>query len=148
MARFTIKGNPTKRQLVEQIYSYAISESFEAYKGQYATTEYDKAQSSIYAFRREFFELWQPCTRFIDNGNIWGHPHAAKAVCADGIVRKVRLNQSPDTFFSWSGRVTIKKLTVTGYVHADDSGELVFSAYMLGKNYDALNKKCEGKVVY
>lgn len=61
-------------------------------------------------------------TGFITNGNAWGHPHAAYALCFDGRVRKVRLNQAADTWFSWSGRVTIKGVTVSGYVTKTDQG--------------------------
>ena len=55
-------------------------------------------------------------TGFITNGNAWGHHHAAYARCFDGKVRKVRLNQAADTWFSWSGRATIKGVTVRGYI--------------------------------
>jgi hypothetical protein len=61
-------------------------------------------------------------TGFITNGNAWGHPHAAFALCFDGKVRKVRLNQQADSFFSWPGRVTIKGVTVSGYVTGADNG--------------------------
>ena len=61
-------------------------------------------------------------TGFVSNGNVWGHPHAAYALCFDGRVRKVRLNQVADTWFSWSGRVTIKGVTVRGYITGTDNG--------------------------
>ena len=68
-------------------------------------------------------------TGFIDNGNIWGHPHAARALCEDGKIRKVRLNQSPDTAFSWSGRASIKGKTVRGFVYHGDGGTMRFTTY-------------------
>ena len=61
-------------------------------------------------------------TGYITNGNAWGHPHAAYALCFDGKVRKVRLNQAPDTWFSWSGRATINGVTVRGYITGTDHG--------------------------
>ena len=61
-------------------------------------------------------------TRMITNGNPWGHPHAAYALCFDGKVRKVRLNQQADTWFSWPGRATIRGITVRGYVTRTDDG--------------------------
>lgn len=67
-------------------------------------------------------------TGFITNGNIWGHPHAARAICEDGKVRKVRLNVSPDSTFSWSGRASIKGKTVRGFVYKDEGG-LRFTTY-------------------
>lgn len=67
-------------------------------------------------------------TGFITNGNAWGHPHAAYALCFDGKFRKVRLNQQADSWFSWSGRVTIKGVTVCGYVTGTDNG-LEFRLY-------------------
>lgn len=59
-------------------------------------------------------------TSFVTNGNAWGHPHAAYAICFDGKVRKVRLSQQTDSFFSWPGRVTIKGVTVRGYIAFTD----------------------------
>lgn len=67
-------------------------------------------------------------TGFISN-NIWGHPHAATAICEDGKVRKVRLNQSPDTYFSWTGRTSLKGKTVRGMVYYGDGGELRFTTF-------------------
>lgn len=46
----------------------------------------------------------------------WEHPTAMKAQCEDGVIRTIRLNQQADTFFSWSGRTTIKGKSVRGYV--------------------------------
>ena len=50
----------------------------------------------------------------------WNHPLAMKAICEDGVIRTIRLNQQADTFFSWPGRTTIKKKSVTGWVSCDD----------------------------
>ena len=61
-------------------------------------------------------------TGFVTNGNAWGHPHAAYALCLDGKVRKVRLNQAADTWFSWPGMVTIKGVTVRGFITGTDNG--------------------------
>lgn len=71
-------------------------------------------------------------TRFIDNGNPWGHPHAADAVCPDGKVRRVRLGADADTVFSWParGRATAGGPTVPGYVGADSDGTLRFTPYV------------------
>ena len=67
-------------------------------------------------------------TGFITNGNAWGHPNAAYALCFDGKVRKVRLNQAADTWFSWSGRAAINGVTVRGYITGTDNG-LEFRLY-------------------
>ena len=68
-------------------------------------------------------------TGFITNGNAWGHPHAAYALCFDGKVRKVRLNQQADSWSSWPGRVTIKGVTVSGYITGADNGDIEFRLY-------------------
>ena len=61
-------------------------------------------------------------TGFITNGNAWGHPHAAYAICFDGKVRKVRLNQQSDSWSSWPGMVTINGVTVRGLITGTDNG--------------------------
>lgn len=70
-------------------------------------------------------------TRFVTNGNPWGHPHAADALCPDGRVRRVRLNEAPSTVFSWParGRARAGGRTVRGFVSADDTGALRFTPY-------------------
>ena len=68
-------------------------------------------------------------TGFITNGNVWGHPNTAYALCFDGRVRKVRLNQQADSFFSWPGRVTINGVTVRGYVTGADNGGIEFMLF-------------------
>jgi hypothetical protein len=52
----------------------------------------------------------------------WRNPVSCRAICPDGKTRRVRLNQAPDTFFSWSGRVTIGGKTRKCFVSADDNG--------------------------
>lgn len=59
-------------------------------------------------------------TGMITNGNAWGHPHACDAVGPDGKVRRLRLNQSPDTFFSYPGRVNHKGKTLPCFVTCDE----------------------------
>lgn len=61
-------------------------------------------------------------TCFIANGIAWGHPHAAYAICFDGKVRKVRLNQQSACRYCWPGRVTIKGVTVRGFITGTDNG--------------------------
>ena len=61
-------------------------------------------------------------TGFITNSTPWEHLRAAYALCFDGKVRKVRLNQQADTWYSWPGRVTINGVTVRGYVTGTDDG--------------------------
>ena len=61
-------------------------------------------------------------TGFVTDGNAWGHPHAAYAICFDGKVRKVRLNLEASTWDCWPGRVTINGVTVRGYVTGTDDG--------------------------
>jgi hypothetical protein len=59
----------------------------------------------------------------------WQHTVAFDAICPDGKVRRVRANQSPDTFFSHPGRCTIGKRTVRGYVTVGQDGEYLFNIY-------------------
>lgn len=47
----------------------------------------------------------------------WEIPYKAQSVlCADGKRRAVRLNQSPDTYFSHPGRASFNGKTIRGYV--------------------------------
>lgn len=57
-------------------------------------------------------------TRFI-RMNWWGHPTAARALCEDGRIRTIRLNQMPDNAFSWPGRASIGGKTVRGYLYSE-----------------------------
>ena len=59
----------------------------------------------------------------------WEHPYAALARCPDGRIRRVRLNQSADTFFSWPGRVSAYGKTMRGYVSKAANGETRFTPY-------------------
>ena len=73
-------------------------------------------------------------TGMIDNGNAWRHPHAARALCPDGVVRTVRLGMQADTFFTWParGRAQAGGRTVRGYVGFDshsDAGVIKFYPY-------------------
>lgn len=75
-------------------------------------------------------------TGMITNGNIWGHPHEARAICEDGWVRTVRLGLDADTWFSWParGRATAGGGVVRGFVVEADQfydveGGLRFERY-------------------
>lgn len=61
----------------------------------------------------------------VTTGGMWEHPvKILHALCPDGKRRTVRLNQAPDTYFSWSGRATINGKTVTGFTTlTEDSRE-------------------------
>ena len=55
---------------------------------------------------------------------------AAWALCEDGKRRVIRLNQSPDTFFSHPGRASFFGKTLTGFCTSDaDDGSLKFCLY-------------------
>lgn len=56
-------------------------------------------------------------------------PYKATAICEDGKIRMVYLNEAPDTFFSHPGRCKIKGKSVRGFVTGKDDGELYFIAY-------------------
>ena len=77
-------------------------------------------------------EKWLPQkwgTGFITNGNHWQHPYKARArLEGDGRILTIRLNQAPDTAFSWGGRTTVGKKSVRGFVHNVD-GQLFFTPY-------------------
>ena len=64
-------------------------------------------------------------TGYITNGNIWNHPYAAHAICPDGKIRKIRLNQQANTWFSWPGRCSKYG---RGFVTVKDE-MLVFTPY-------------------
>ena len=77
---------------------------------------------------------------------------AADALCEDGKVRRVRLNRTPDTFFSHGGRVSVRGKTVSGFVSfetrdgfstptQDDPAIVRFTAYSYGKNANELPHK-------
>lgn len=68
----------------------------------------------------------------------WGNLIAVTAICPDGRVRKIRLNQSADTFFSHPGRTTIAGHAITGYVSHGDDREYHFTPHRTHKNYVAL----------
>ena len=53
-------------------------------------------------------------------GNPWNHAMLALAEFPDGKIRTVRLNESADGFFSWSGRTSYKKFTVKCFVTCED----------------------------
>lgn len=65
-------------------------------------------------------------------------PYACRAICPDGIVRKVRTAIEPDTYFSLPARGTIGGYAITGYVAAEDDGEYFFRIHTNHKNYDAV----------
>ncbi len=50
----------------------------------------------------------------------WRNPVIAKAEFPDGKIRTVRLNQSADSYFSWPGRTSWKRFTVTCFVTNED----------------------------
>lgn len=60
---------------------------------------------------------------------VWDVTHynavSARALCSDGKIHRVRLNQQADTFFSWPGRVTLAGKTVKVFVSPDNDGTLV-----------------------
>jgi hypothetical protein len=58
----------------------------------------------------------------------WQHPYTADARCPDGKIRRVRLNQQADSFFSWPGRVQYQGKTRKCYVYTDD-GELLCAIF-------------------
>lgn len=76
----------------------------------------------------DFQQIGTTGTGYITNGNMWGHPHAARAKCDDGKIRTVRLNQAADTAFTWRGRASIKSKTITGYITSDKEG-IKFNQY-------------------
>ena len=55
-------------------------------------------------------------TRSFHSLSPWNQLIAVTAICPDGIVRKVRLAQSPDTYFTIRGRTRVAGLNVHGYV--------------------------------
>jgi hypothetical protein len=67
-------------------------------------------------------------TSFITNGNIWQHAHAALALCEDGKIRKVRLEEAADNAFAWPGKIRIANKTIRGYVGSNEDG-LFFVQY-------------------
>jgi len=61
--------------------------------------------------------------------SFWSHPWYVRGViCADGKRRTVRLNEAPDTYFSYPGRASIGGRTVRGFVHTDDQ-DTYFTVY-------------------
>lgn len=52
--------------------------------------------------------------------NNFGIRVLAMAKCDDGVVRTIRLNQQPDTWFSHPGRTSIKGKSVRGYITFDE----------------------------
>lgn len=56
-------------------------------------------------------------------GSLWRHAVYALAEFPDGKIRSVRLNQQADSFFSWPGRTSYKKHTVTCWVEVSDDGK-------------------------
>jgi hypothetical protein len=67
-------------------------------------------------------------TKMITDG-MWQHPVKAIALCDDGKIRTVRLNQQASNAFAWQGRTTLQGKTITGYVHPDENGTIRFSEY-------------------
>lgn len=58
------------------------------------------------------------------------YPYKATAICQDGRIRMVFLNQEPDTFFSHPGRCKIKGKSMRGYLTVKEDGEFYFIAYI------------------
>lgn len=50
-----------------------------------------------------------------------GIPIKAYAICEDGIRRTIRLNMPPEKSYCQSGRTTIKKRSVTGFIDIIDN---------------------------
>lgn len=87
---------------------------------------------------------------YVDNAYPWGLYVSARALCADGKVRKVkRISETADTFFSVPASVTVKGKTVSGYITVSsiegydtvtfmDPAVVKFVAYKYGKNWELL----------
>ena len=57
------------------------------------------------------------------------YPYKCTAICEDGKIRMVFLNQEPDTFFSHPGRTKISRKSIRGFVSVKEDGEMYFTAY-------------------
>jgi hypothetical protein len=88
----------------------------------------------------------------ITQDNLWGTYVRARAMCADGKVRTVRVSEMPDTFFSIPAAVKVRGKTVSGYITTEtlsglstptsyDPAIVHFYAYTYGKNGHLLPNK-------
>ena len=62
------------------------------------------------------------------------YPYKCTAISEDGKIRMVFLNQSPDTYFSHSGRSKFRGKSVRGFVSVKEDGEMYFTAYKKKRN--------------
>lgn len=67
-------------------------------------------RAEVHAEGTGFYSIPGPCNLRV----------LAMAKCEDGVVRTIRLNQQPDTWFSHPGRTSIKGKAVRGYVTMDE----------------------------
>lgn len=85
--------------------------------------------------------------------NVWGEVffpgQRCDVLCADGKIRRATIVNRADTFFSVPARVRANGKTVTGYISvlsrdgydtvtADDPAVYHFTAYLYGKNHNAI----------
>jgi hypothetical protein len=79
----------------------------------------------------------------------WGFYLSGRAMCADGIVRAVRLASTANTFYSVPASVQVRGKTVSGYITVetahgystetdDDPAVIKFGATYYGRNAEML----------